>query len=164
MRVRLCVALIVASKLYYRPSKEPHFMQTHYYKISIFINKEDDIYQAYCAELLGCHSQGDSYQEAQENIKEAVNLYLETFTEQQATECLSQTPAEEISRPSFDIQLRLTSLQAEKLLLGAGFAVAGSKDNHRIYLKDNSRFVLPLRTGRILSHKMAKEILDLVAA
>lgn len=137
-------------------------MPNNYYKISVFINKEEDIYHAYCAELVGCHSQGETHQEASENIKEAVDLYLESFTEQEAIECLTKTPEVEASNASFDIQLRLTAAQAEQLLLKAGFAQAGSKDNHRIYLKENSRFVLPLQTGKILSQNIAKKILDLV--
>jgi predicted RNase H-like HicB family nuclease len=139
-------------------------MQNNYYKISIFIKKEEDAYYAYCPELVGCHSQGDSYAEAQENIKEAVDLYLATITEHQAIECLGKTPAEEAANGSFDIQLRLTAAQAEKLLLAAGFVSAGSKDNYRIYSKENLRFILPLQTGKLLSQKMAKELLDLVEA
>jgi predicted RNase H-like HicB family nuclease/predicted RNA binding protein YcfA (HicA-like mRNA interferase family) len=137
-------------------------MQNKYYKISIFVKEEEGVYYAYCSELSGCHSQGDTYDEVKENIQEAVDLYLETFSEQEAMECLGKPLIEEASNSSFDIQLRLTSAQAEKLLLNAGFSLAGSKDKHRIYLKKNLRFILPLLAGKNLSQKMAKEILDLV--
>jgi predicted RNase H-like HicB family nuclease/predicted RNA binding protein YcfA (HicA-like mRNA interferase family) len=137
-------------------------MQNNYYKISIFVKEEEGVYYAYCPELAGCHSQGDSYEEVKENIQEAVDLYLETFTEHEAMECLGKTPSEEASNSNFDIQLRLNSAQAEKLLLNAGFSLASSKDKHRIYLKKNQRFILPLLPAKNLSQKMAKEILDLV--
>lgn len=138
-------------------------MQNNYYKISVFINQEDNIYHAYCAELTGCHSQGESYADAQENIKEAVDLYLSTLTEPQAIECFGKTP-EKIAASTFDIHLRLTAAQAEPLLLKAGFVPAGSKDKHRVYQKENLRFVLPLLNGQTLSPKITKELLDLVGA
>lgn len=138
-------------------------MQNNYYKISIFINQEGDVYYAYCAEFAGCHSQGDSYDEAQENIKEAVELYLGSLTEIQAIECFGKT-VEKTPASAFDSHLKLTSAQAEPLLLKAGFVQAGSKDKHRIYQKDNLRFVLPLLNGKTLSETITKELLDLVGA
>ena len=48
------------------------------YKISVFIEKDRDGYYAFCPELEGCQSQGDSYEEVVENIKEAIELYIET--------------------------------------------------------------------------------------
>ena len=39
------------------------------YKISIIIEKDTDGYYAYCPELQGCHSQGDSFEEVNINIK-----------------------------------------------------------------------------------------------
>jgi len=36
--------------------------------------------------LPGCHTQGDSLQELMENVKEAVELYLETLTEKEKKE------------------------------------------------------------------------------
>ncbi|MBD2502879.1 type II toxin-antitoxin system HicB family antitoxin [Anabaena azotica] len=50
------------------------------YKVSIVIEKDEDGYYAYCPELPGCQSQGDSLAEVQENIKEAVELYIETLS------------------------------------------------------------------------------------
>jgi predicted RNase H-like HicB family nuclease len=60
------------------------------YKISIIIEKDSDGYYAYCPELQGCHSQGDSFEEVNENIKEAIELYLETLTPQEARQHLSK--------------------------------------------------------------------------
>ena len=48
------------------------------YKVSIVIEKDQHGYYAYCPKLKGCQSQGDSYEEALVNIKEAIQLYFET--------------------------------------------------------------------------------------
>jgi len=50
-------------------------------KLNIIFEKDEDGYFVYCPELEGCHSQGDSIEEAMENIKEAIELYLETLSE-----------------------------------------------------------------------------------
>ena len=60
------------------------------YKVSIVIEKDDCGYYAYCPELDGCHSQGDSLEEAIENIKEAIELFLETLPEDEIKESLSK--------------------------------------------------------------------------
>ncbi|MBU4351246.1 type II toxin-antitoxin system HicB family antitoxin [Candidatus Parcubacteria bacterium] len=46
------------------------------YKFTAVINKEGKWYVAYCLEL-GVVSQGKTIEKAQENLKEAVDLYLE---------------------------------------------------------------------------------------
>ncbi|MBF0338637.1 MAG: type II toxin-antitoxin system HicB family antitoxin [Nitrospirae bacterium] len=53
------------------------------YKISIVIEKDDFGYYAYCPELEGCHTQGETFEETMFNIKEAVELYLETLTDEE---------------------------------------------------------------------------------
>jgi len=45
----------------------------------VFEEEEDGGYHVYCPALPGCHSQGDSKQEALENIKEAIQCYLESL-------------------------------------------------------------------------------------
>lgn len=50
------------------------------YKLNILVEEDEHGYYAYCPELPGCQTQADSLEEAKENIKEAVELYLETFT------------------------------------------------------------------------------------
>lgn len=52
-----------------------------FYKFNILIEKDEYGYYAYCPELPGCQSQGDSLEEASANIKEAVELYIETLSE-----------------------------------------------------------------------------------
>ena len=60
------------------------------YKVSIVIEKDDCGYYAYCPELDGRRSQGDSLEEAIENIKEAIELFLETLPEDEIKESLSK--------------------------------------------------------------------------
>ncbi len=50
------------------------------YKLNIIIEEDEDGFYAYCPELKGCQSQGDSLEEVQNNITEAVELYLETLS------------------------------------------------------------------------------------
>ena len=57
-------------------------------KISIIIEKDADGYYAYCPEIPGCHSQEDSFEEVNINIKEVIELYLETLTPQEARQHL----------------------------------------------------------------------------
>jgi predicted RNase H-like HicB family nuclease len=49
------------------------------YKVNIIIEKDEFGYYAYCPELQGCQTQGDSLEEIMNNIKEAVELYIETL-------------------------------------------------------------------------------------
>ncbi len=48
-------------------------------KFNVIIEKDDEGYYAYCPELVGCQSQGDSFEEVTKNIREAIELYLETL-------------------------------------------------------------------------------------
>ena len=41
--------------------------------------KDENGFYAWCPELKGCQSQGDSLEEAITNIREAIELYLETL-------------------------------------------------------------------------------------
>ena len=47
------------------------------YNFPIIIERDKDGYFAFCPKLQGCYSQGDTYEEAMENIKDAVNLHVE---------------------------------------------------------------------------------------
>jgi predicted RNase H-like HicB family nuclease len=47
------------------------------YRFSIVIEKDKDGYFAFCPELQGCYTQGDTYEEALENIKDAIRLQVE---------------------------------------------------------------------------------------
>jgi predicted RNase H-like HicB family nuclease len=45
---------------------------------SVVIEKDENGFYAWCPELKGCESQGDTLEDAIANIKEAIELYLET--------------------------------------------------------------------------------------
>lgn len=47
------------------------------YHFSIVIEGDENGYFVLCPELQGCYSQGDTYEEAVENIKDAIKLHLE---------------------------------------------------------------------------------------
>ncbi|WP_104578679.1 type II toxin-antitoxin system HicB family antitoxin [Helicobacter felis] len=47
--------------------------------VNAVIEKDKDGYFAFVPSLQGCVSQGESYEEALKNIKEAIELYLETL-------------------------------------------------------------------------------------
>ena len=49
------------------------------YRLSAVIESDEHGYFAYCPELPGCFSQGQSYEEALSNIQEAIALYIETL-------------------------------------------------------------------------------------
>mgnify|MGYP001164786820 CR=1 FL=1 len=44
----------------------------------MIIDKDEHGFYVWCPELKGCQSQGDALEEAVANIKEAIELYLET--------------------------------------------------------------------------------------
>lgn len=46
------------------------------YHFSAVIEKDKDGYYAFCPELEGCYTQGDTYEEARENIIDAVRLHV----------------------------------------------------------------------------------------
>jgi predicted RNase H-like HicB family nuclease len=43
----------------------------------VVLEPDDGGYHAYCPELPGCHTQGDTIEEAMKHIAEAVELYCE---------------------------------------------------------------------------------------
>jgi len=47
------------------------------YRFSVVIEKDSDGYFASCPELQGCYTQGDTYEEVLENIKDAMRLHIE---------------------------------------------------------------------------------------
>ena len=52
------------------------------YKINTEIEKDGHGYFAYAPELKGCHSQGDTLEKALENMKEAIELYVESLSDE----------------------------------------------------------------------------------
>lgn len=47
------------------------------YRFSVVIEKDSDGYYAFCPELQGCYAQGDRYEEAVDNIRDAIRLHVE---------------------------------------------------------------------------------------
>ena len=47
------------------------------YRFSVVVEKDQDGYFAFCSELQGCYTQGETYEEALENIKDAIRLHVE---------------------------------------------------------------------------------------
>jgi predicted RNase H-like HicB family nuclease len=47
------------------------------YKFSVIIERDMDGYFALCPELQGCYTQGDTYEEVLENIRDAIRLHIE---------------------------------------------------------------------------------------
>ncbi len=52
-----------------------------YHYTTILEREADGGFHAYCPALKGCHSQGDSLDEAVDNIREAIEVYLESVTD-----------------------------------------------------------------------------------
>lgn len=47
------------------------------YRFSIIVEQDTDGYFVRCPELQGCYSQGDTYEEAMKNIKDAIRLHVQ---------------------------------------------------------------------------------------
>ena len=71
------------------------------YKVSIVIEKDDHGYYAYAPELEGCQTQGETIDEIMANIKEAIELYLETLSEEEIKEATSK----EILTTTLEVQV-----------------------------------------------------------
>lgn len=69
------------------------------YRFSVVVEKDKHGYFAFCPELQGCYTQGDSYEEALANIHDAINLHVED--RRASGEEIPQ--AEQISLTYFDI-------------------------------------------------------------
>ncbi|QQS36789.1 MAG: type II toxin-antitoxin system HicB family antitoxin [Ignavibacteriales bacterium] len=70
-------------------------------RLNIIIEKDEFGYYAYCPDLEGCQTQGDTLDEVSENIKEAIELYLETLTEQEKI----KLTAREILTTSYEVSI-----------------------------------------------------------
>ena len=59
-------------------------------KVSVVIEQDEHGCYAWCPELKGCQSQGKTVEETLANIREAIELYLETMTDDERSAALSQ--------------------------------------------------------------------------
>jgi len=71
------------------------------FKVSVVIEKDKHGYYAYCPELDGCQSQGKTLEKVMDNIKEAIELYMETLSLKERRSYLSQ----EILTTSLEIKV-----------------------------------------------------------
>lgn len=60
------------------------------YKVNVVFTEDEHGYYAYCPELPGCHSQGDSFEETRANIREALDLYIETMDKDELEAALNK--------------------------------------------------------------------------
>jgi predicted RNase H-like HicB family nuclease len=59
-------------------------------KASVLIEKDEHGFYAWCPELKGCQSQGATIEDALANIREAIELYLETLPDDERDALLSR--------------------------------------------------------------------------
>jgi len=71
------------------------------YRVSAIVEKDENGYYVYCPELPGCQSQGDTFEEAMANIREAVDLYIDTLSSEERAELLSR----EIFSATLEVQV-----------------------------------------------------------
>ena len=69
------------------------------YRFSVVVEKDQDGYFAFCTELQGCYTQGATYEEALDNIRDAIRLHVEDRIE--AGEEILQ--AESVSLTSLEV-------------------------------------------------------------
>ncbi|MBI2846365.1 MAG: type II toxin-antitoxin system HicB family antitoxin [Chloroflexi bacterium] len=46
------------------------------YHFAVVVEKDEHGYFAYCPELQGCYTQGETFEEVMENIKDAIRLHV----------------------------------------------------------------------------------------
>lgn len=59
-------------------------------KLSVVIERDEHGYYAYVPALEGCQTQGDSLDEVMDNIREAIQLYMETLPDDEKQNALSR--------------------------------------------------------------------------
>ena len=59
-------------------------------KVSVVIEQDEQGCYAWCPELRGCQSQGRTVEETLVNIREAIELFLESLTYEERSAALSQ--------------------------------------------------------------------------
>jgi predicted RNase H-like HicB family nuclease len=59
-------------------------------KVSVVIEQDEQGCYAWCRELKGCQSQGKTVEDTLVNIREAIELFLETLTDEECAGALSR--------------------------------------------------------------------------
>lgn len=71
------------------------------YKVNVVFEKDEHGYYVYAPELPGCHTQGETFEEATANIKEALELYFEAVPREEIEDLLSK----EILTTTMEVQV-----------------------------------------------------------
>jgi predicted RNase H-like HicB family nuclease len=88
----------------------------HYKQLTATIHKEDDVYVSLCPEL-DITSQGDNIEEAKSNLKEAVELFCECASPEEAKQRSCWNPITESDLESFVLSQLMYADQSEVLNL-----------------------------------------------
>lgn len=80
------------------------------FNIPIIVEKDEDGYFAYAPDLQGCYTQGDTYEEALINIKEAIILHIEDRLAE-GEEILTQSQVS-ITTVEVDISAQATTIDS----------------------------------------------------
>ena len=59
-------------------------------KVSVVIEQDEHGCYAWCPELKGCQSEGKTVEEALANIREAIELFMETLSDEERLAALSR--------------------------------------------------------------------------
>lgn len=59
-------------------------------KVSVVIEQDENGCYAWCPELKGCQSQGKTVEETLANVREAIELFLETLSDAERSVALNQ--------------------------------------------------------------------------
>ncbi|MFA5415226.1 MAG: type II toxin-antitoxin system HicB family antitoxin [Methanoregula sp.] len=53
----------------------------HNFRFSVVIEKDIDGYTAFCPELQGCYTQGETYEEVLDNIRDVIRIHVDDHIE-----------------------------------------------------------------------------------
>jgi len=59
-------------------------------RFNVIVEKDQDGYYAYCPDLKGCNTQGKSFEEVIENMRDAIKLYVESLKDEKITLSISE--------------------------------------------------------------------------
>jgi predicted RNase H-like HicB family nuclease len=72
----MCDVLLVKELTIIFETKRQKGFNMKSYRMSVVVEKDKDGYFVFCPELQGCYTQGDTYEEAIENIEDAIRLHI----------------------------------------------------------------------------------------
>jgi predicted RNase H-like HicB family nuclease/predicted RNA binding protein YcfA (HicA-like mRNA interferase family) len=128
-------------------------------------------FHAFVPALHGCHSQGDSKEEARSNIQEAAEVYLQSL-KAEGQPVPSDTMRTETEPPGRGVRAhrvatpRLPVVSVWQLIRVAeqsqGFRLHRRKGNHALYYResDEARIVIPLHAGKSVKPKTLSAIVS----